>query len=191
MFDADLIKARQKRRAAERLLGKAKTNKSQLKKQYCGICESFNRLVRRKQKAYYQPSLEFSKGNSRMLYKKINRLLGKDESQLPSHSNPQRLAEDFRDFFDSKIKRIRRSINEELLKFAEDEPTSPVAERMNLRTPSLSQLKPLSEEEVAEIIKKMSNKFSSLDHIPTWLFKTCLPELLRILCFIINESFSI
>ena len=42
--------------------------------------------------------------------------------------------------------------------------------------------------ELEEMIKDLPNKSSSLDVIPLWLFKHCLPELLPIVHYIVNQS---
>ena len=48
----------------------------------------------------------------------------------------------------------------------------------------------LPEDDVLKLIRDMPSKFCDLDHIPTWLLKRCLPELLPVLHYIINESLS-
>ncbi|KAL5257842.1 hypothetical protein ACHWQZ_G012699 [Mnemiopsis leidyi] len=44
------------------------------------------------------------------------------------------------------------------------------------------------EEKLESIIKALPNKSSLLDPIPMWLFKHCLPELLPVVHYIVNES---
>ena len=42
--------------------------------------------------------------------------------------------------------------------------------------------------ELEELINTLPNKSSTLDVIPLWLFKHCLPELLPIVHYIVNQS---
>ena len=48
----------------------------------------------------------------------------------------------------------------------------------------------MSETDVIDVIKNMPDKFCSLDPIPTWLLKECLPELSPLLSYIVNNSLS-
>ena len=59
-----------------------------------------------------------------------------------------------------------------------------------LRIPSFKLFSPVSDEELTSVIKSMSKKFCDLDPIPTKLLLNCLPELLPLISFIVNESLS-
>ena len=54
----------------------------------------------------------------------------------------------------------------------------------------LETLRPLSEEEVYNIIIKSSNATCNLDPIPTWLLKLCARELTPVIMKMINLSLS-
>ena len=58
------------------------------------------------------------------------------------------------------------------------------------RTLQLTSFSPVSDEELTSVIKSMSKKFCDLDPIPTKLLLNCLPELLPLISFIVNESLS-
>ena len=46
----------------------------------------------------------------------------------------------------------------------------------------------VSVEEILLLAKDLSNKSCDMDAMPIWLFKTCLPELIHIIHYIVNES---
>ena len=134
-------------------------------------------------------SLKSSSGDVKALYKKLHRLLGKSEQSLPNSDKADQLAEDFKNFFSSKVDKIRDSIAEE--RDVIDKPTLtcdyeiPSSERPgeefgNFKIPSF--------EEIATYVSNLSNKFCSLDPIPTFLLKECVKELLPILHHIVTES---
>ena len=55
---------------------------------------------------------------------------------------------------------------------------------------SLSDFSPVSINEIESIIKKSNNKCCSVDPIPSWLLKACLPSLLPIITNIVNQSLT-
>ena len=62
---------------------------------------------------YNKESLEASSGDSKTLYKKLNRLLGNASNDLPSDGDPAQLAEDFKNLFSEKVNKIREDIETE------------------------------------------------------------------------------
>ena len=184
-FDEELRNLRMKRRKAERL--KRKNPNTDNKKCYVNICHEFDKLVRKKRKNFYQKSLQSSKNDPRSLYKKIRRLQGNDISVFPSSVNDSKLAEEFKIYFSSKIDKIRDTILEEK--------ASKNIENYDLDKKSLScqfgEFNALTAEDLSKIVNSMSDKFCSLDPIPTWLLKRCLPELSLILLYIVNKSLSV
>ena len=55
----------------------------------------------------------------------------------------------------------------------------------------LEELLPITTDELKEHISKMSNKFCSLDPVPTFLLKKCVDELSPVLLHIVNLSVSL
>ena len=186
-FDDDLRTLRKKRRAEERRKRKHPTAGNL--ENYKNICAKFNKLVWTKKKSFYQQSLNSSKGDTRALFKKIKKLMGTDVNELPYCVNDVELAEQFKSFFCSKISSIRTDIEVE----KNTSPSyNPVFEKeCNKVDCSLNYFCSMSEIEVSDVVKGMSTKFCSLDPIPTWLFKESLPELLPLLCYIVNESLKV
>ena len=137
--------------------------------------------------AYNNKSLRASAGDVKALYKKLNRLLGKENQCLPNSSNCQKVAEDFKSFFAKKVNDIRNSINEEneLASDQSSECTSDI-NKDNLNVFEDFQIPSL--EDIKDYIKALPNKFCSLDPIPTFLLKDCAEILSPIIHHIVSES---
>ena len=164
-FDSDLRHMRAKRRAAERQERKLPSAENRMK--YIKICRTFNKLVWVKKKTFYQKSLQSSQNDKRLLFKKINKLMGKDEPELPRCNEDIVLANGFKEFFSSKIINIRATIEREealvdtvLCNYEDEKPDC----RFN-------HFSALPEEDIIKVIKSMPDKFCGLDPIPTWLLK--------------------
>ena len=71
--------------------------------------------------------------------------------------------------FDNKIKNIRDKLNIGV-------PTTTNQQLQDEQSTYV--LEPATEEEMRRIFMKSPNKSCELDHIPTWLLKCCLTELL-------------
>jgi hypothetical protein len=104
------------------------------------------------------------------------------EDFFPSHDNSRKLAEDFGKYFCRKIELIKDNI--------ENIVVVPPTVEYRLPDVKLETFRPLSEEEVYNIIVKSSNATCSLDLIPTWLLKLCAHELTPVIMKMINLSLS-
>lgn len=184
-FDEDLRNLRRRRRAAERL--KRKNGTTLNRQNYIKMRNSFNKLVWVKRRVFYQNSLEASKHDKRVLYKKINKLMGKEELELPVCKDELELAEQFMNFFTTKISTIRSGIQNDQKKLSAD---CPVFANSKHVTCKLEYFKSISESELLKLISDMPSKFCSLDPIPTWLLKLSLPELMPIIHYIVNQSLA-
>ena len=145
-------------------------------------------IINKTRDEFYKKKLSLAKGDSRATYKVINHLMDKEygSSKMPNGTD-QEVADNLKEFFDSKVKTIYSQIELEAKNI-----TSPTvidnATRHHDKTPLLSCFKEISEEELSSIINGLPDKSSSLDVIPLSLFKKCLPELFPIIHFIVNES---
>ena len=173
---------RRRRRAAERAWRKGTGDKSD----YNELRDKFTRLEYVKQCAYKRQSLRASSGDPKTLYKKLNRLLGNVSQDLPKHDDATKLSEDFKDFFSDKVNKIRQEIDAE--KDETDADTALEAEEENELSCCFDHFTIISDEELKVLVKKMSDKFCSLDPIPTFLLKKCVDELSPILLHILNSS---
>lgn len=183
--DLELRVLKRRRRAAERAWRKDTGDKSD----YVQLRDEFTRLEFVKKSRHHQQSLKSSSGDTKTLYKKLNKLLGKDSQDLPGHQDSKKLSEDFKDFFAEKVAGIRRGIEGEaqeiILGPDKDEETidDTLDEDNRLDTFSV-----ITADDLKDLVSKMSNKFCCLDPIPTFLLKDCVAQLTPILLHIINSS---
>jgi hypothetical protein len=185
-IDLELRTLRQKRRAAERAWRKGKGDRLD----YTKLRDEFSRLEFVKRCAHHKESLRASSGDTKTLYKKLNRLLGNESQDLPKHLDSTKLSEDFKDFFSNKVNKIRRDITVELSESGPEE--EPLTEATGQRTlcDEFSSFLAITAEDLKDLVSKMSNKFSCLDPIPTFLLKECIDELTPILLYILNQSLT-
>ena len=119
--------------------------------------------------------------NQKKLYSIITSLTyGVRDNPLPPHESIQQLADDFGDFFISKIEKIRLEIDSQNA----DPPVLPM-------TPScecLSTFETLSESEVRKLVMESKTTSCALDPIPTSLLKQCIDCILPILTIMVNLS---
>ena len=83
--------------------------------------------------------------------------------------------------FYSDIKNTSGSINSTL----NNDDTNPT---INKDSSKFSTFQEISLDDVLKLCGGISDKSCSLDIIPAWLFKKCLPELISVVHFIVNES---
>ena len=184
-IDLELRTLRRKRRAAERAWRKGKG----LKCDYTKLRDQFSALEYTKRCTHHKSSLKASSGDPKTLYKKLDKLLGNTSQELPSHTDPVKLAEDFKEYFSEKIVKIRRDIDEEAKHINlvdEERAATPLLENC-----SFSAFTSITEEQLKNLVAKSPNKFCCLDPIPPFILKNCIPELTPILMQIINSSLSL
>ena len=102
---------------------------------------------------------------------------------LPTHNGPEKLANDFNDFFIDKVTKIRKSIPSEV---QDQQPyyfRPFTGNRLELFAPT-------SVEEVSELIKEFGFKTSLEDPIPAILGKESLDIIIPVLTDLINHSLS-
>ena len=112
-------------------------------------------------------------------------LLGSTEAALPTGKSSNELAQNFSDFFIDKVQGIRNDITSHA---GSDPDTFKYDTNKLSMDNSLSEFTPVSEAGVQKVIKRSPDKSCELDPIPTWLLKSCLPELLPLVTKIINMS---
>ena len=178
-MDLELRTLRRQRRAAERAWRKGTGNRAD----YIRLRDEFTYQEVIKRSSHHRESLRASSGDTKTLYKKLNRLLGNESHDLPRHIDSNKLSEDFKDFFAEKVNKIRRDI------FAtEDEMTLEIpGSTLNCSFDSFSTI---TSKDLKDLVSKMSNKFCCLDPIPTFLLKKCVDELTPILLQILNTSLT-
>ena len=101
------------------------------------------------------------------------------EEKWPDHTDKAQLAEEFVDFFQNKIQKIKDMLIDKL----KYQPTTKYA-------PKLRRFASLMESQVLGVIQSLKSKSCKLDPIPTSIFKSLLPVILPIITKIVNLSLS-
>ena len=115
-IDLELRILRRQRRAAERAWRKGTGSRVD----YVNLRDEYTRLEFIKRSDHHRESLKASSGDTKTLYKKLNRLLGNESHDLPRHTDSCKLSEDFKDFFAEKVNKIRSDIFLEEYEMAPD-----------------------------------------------------------------------
>ena len=183
-LDLELRTLRRKRRVAERAWRSGKGDRLD----YIRLRNEFTRREFVKRCAHHKESLRASSGDTKILYKKLNRLLGNKSQELPDHKDSTKLSEDFKDFFAEKVNKIRRDIIDEHSDRYQEETIPETEGPLPSTDCKFSDFSAITAEDLKKLISKMSNKFCCLDPIPTFLLKECISELTPILLHILNTS---
>ena len=131
---------------------------------------------------YFCNKIEEHSGDQKELFRITSNLLHKGKSKpLPSHTDPIQLANEFGEYFISKVSNIRESFP--------DSDCSP-HQYDKMQVPTIESLQPVTEAELRKLIMSSKSKTCSLDPIPTSLLKQCLDCLLPVLVKIVNLSFA-
>ena len=176
-FNEELAAARRKRRQVERRWTKSRLSihLDLLRKEHV----QYSRWCRLAKQLYYQQEISECGNDARKMFRITDSLMkGKQERALPTHEDPKSLANDFVEYFCSKIKMITD-------KFPGSD--GGVAHQ---DVPQLTSFQPVSQDELRKIILSGNSKSCFLDPIPTTLLKECLDCLLPRLEKIVNASLS-
>ena len=179
-MDAEYVEARALRRRYQRTGDKDGYNRQ---RRHC------SHLAFVKHKAWACREVEEASDDPQQLFKVLNRLLDKDQQspQLPDHTDPIILANDFNNFFVNKINAIRSSLPQS------NSCESPISLINNNTTPPVSSLDSFeltTREELLSIIKKTGTKTSPADPLPSPLIESNLDALLPHLENLVNLSLS-
>ena len=176
-MDSEYRNNRAKRRMFERKWKKRKTEENRIN--YINQKEVCTQLAMSKQTAHYTKLVENASGSQNSLFKLANKLLDKkNEKILPTHNDPQQLANDFNSYFIEKVKNIRESI--------------PNVERTNtgrlFTGEKLTVFKPTTEEEIKQIISENGVKTCMEDPLPSKLMISSMDVVLPVLVKLVNQS---
>eukprot|EP00116_Pleurobrachia_bachei_P004535 sb/3464797/ len=117
--DEELRSLLRERRQAERFWRKYGTDES--KRTFNDLKKKFGLMDKEKRALFIKEDLETVKDDPRALQRKLQRLLGKTETILPETTNSKNLADSFSQFFNSKVTKIRKFVEEEQRKYEESE----------------------------------------------------------------------
>ena len=107
----------------------------------------------------------------------VNELLNKNNRSLPDCNSCEDLADQFCDFFNNKIDKIREvvdgaNLSENLSSYISS----------NHSNCSMSTFQYVTPEDLKKVIMKCPTKSCDLDPLPTWLIKNHLPTIVPTLC---------
>ena len=144
---------------------------------------AFKQILNDAESTYYRDVVVNNKHDSRKLFKVLNTIMHRNRhNPMPESNNSTELATNFRDFFMSKIQKIRDSFTDS----PDDDPFEfDVEGRSNV---TLSRFQHVTIADINKLIGQSSDKSCELDPIPTYLVKQCAPVLAKIICRIINLS---
>ena len=143
--------------------------------------EDYKKTCMNAKTKFFQSKIVDCQGNQKSLFKIVNSLLHRTkDTSLPSYTNPSTLANEFANFFKTKIDNICKEFSDDTV--ISNEPSPAVNH--------LEKLDEVNEEKVKKIITESNNKYCSLDAIPTPLLKTVLDPLLPSITKMINASIT-
>ena len=146
-------------------------------------CKAYHHMIESAKSTYHSDRI--ANCDQKKLFKIIDKMLTpEDDNTLPASDCPEKLANKFANYFDSKINSLREDL---------DELVVPTVNTVNSHTPiakRLSEFSPVSSELVRKIIMDSPNKHCQLDPLPTWMLKECIDELLPSIMEIINASLA-
>ena len=182
-MDTEYKKERSIRRKLEKSWKKSRLQHD--KKLYISQRKKCAELSNSKRSQYFGNLISNCEGDQRSLYKVVSTILdkGKNLRSLPSYENPTCLANQFNTFYKSKVSQIRNQI--------------PPANQQSYNSNNaqfqgtiLGSFKPITVDELRDIIEPGKIKTSSEDAIPANLLKDIIEDLLPYLVDLINKSLS-
>lgn len=177
-YDEDIHSERRKRRQLERRYKKTSlvVHKELLKEQSDRVVS----LIKEKKANYYQEQLR--EADQKGIFKLVKTLIKPSTRSEGPCGDAKHQANEFQSFFENKVKKIHEKMGSITASNNNDDPFA---------ASSFSQFKAMSQEEVADLMKKAPNKSCSLDPLPTALLKhdNVLPIVLPTITKIINLSF--
>ena len=127
-------------------------------------------------RSYFKDKIEENSTNPRALFTIIEKVLHrKTESALPEHTSQKVMAENFSTYFQSKISKIRASLD------SQKQSSNPL---------TFDAFSTLSEVEIDKIIEQSPSKSCDLDPLPTSLLKENMSSILPLITEIVNDSLS-
>ena len=130
-------------------------------------------------RSYLTGLIEDCGSDNKKLFAVANRLLHRNQSSpLPSHTNGHVLAENFIQFFHSKVQKIRDNLSSDL------------TPHDSLTSSTLEFFQPTTPDEIEALVCKLPPKTCHSDPIPTILIKDCSSTFSPMISQIINLSIN-
>ena len=134
--------------------------------------QRYRELLFKKQQLFWSSRVSAAAGDSRQLWKSLRPLF-----TPPSSPQPEFLADTFAEYFRDKVELIRGSSE-----------GAPIPYVMVPMTERLTSFKPVTSDDVSQMLKRCPTKQCSLDPLPTWLIKEAAESMSPILAKMINAS---
>ena len=143
----------------------------------------YHKLLQESETLFNSELVMKNSDNPRNLFNVVNNILGrKQKAPLPPHESAEQLANDFGDFFESKVEKIHASLDSD-----GPDSVSVWAEIPSYKT-LLSEFSPVTHDDVRKYMHKTSIKCCEMDPVPTWLVRQCEDELIPLISELINLS---
>ena len=171
------------RRRAER---KWRKNPSEANRsEFTDAIKNVNESIIHAKKDYLMETLD--NADNRKVFQTLNHLLQRNIKVLQAHNCPLQLANSFAQYFKEKIMKIRESLTSNVCTNANTVYDIDNNCCIDLKD-QLSEFDTITEENVRNIVMKMSASSCQLDPQPTWLLKKCLSYNLNSVTRIVNAS---
>ena len=146
-----------------------------------------NKLLQQSKRDYIRSKLSKASTNPKLLYREINGLLGTSKSKELSEDTKSDgiRCEKLADYFIDKIETIQSTLKTSIVSHS----SLLIESSVNLNDiPKFDEFDIISCEEVAKIMKSMSQKHCQLDPVPTWVLHKCLESVVPVIARIVNSS---
>ena len=145
--------------------------------------ESFYRSFSSAKSQFLEEFVIEHNANQGELFKAINRIMHRKKTNpMPEHESPLVLANQFCDFFQEKVAKIRENFS--------DNSTDALLHDTPEAGCRFASFEELSDDDIVKIISQSTNKYCELDPIPSSLLKQCSIEIMPVIKRIINKSLS-
>ena len=175
--------AKTKLRKAEKLMKKNKNNSTIM--EYKRMRKIKEDIIQKSKENYFRNKIENCSSDPKLLYKQLNYLLGRDNksNDLPKHSSEKELADEFKNYFISKVDKISESFPDAMISYSH---------LIDLPIKQFERFQPVCKELVHDHIKNMNKTFSPNDPIDFRKIDMTLvgEELSDIFSEIVNKSFE-
>ncbi|XP_072046481.1 uncharacterized protein [Amphiura filiformis] len=173
--------AKQERRKRERQF--KKSGLAVHKELYADQCLSYKQLLDDAKTSYHRK--ELADADQHDLFRVVDKLVKpKVGTVLPAHDCSNELADQFADYFHTKISTLRHRLN-----CSHTTSSAPICLPDATCCTSFETFQPVSEDEVLDVIKQSHITSCLLDPLPC-IFKESIPELLPIVTKVVNHSLT-
>ena len=154
-------------------------------KVYKDALKAFNDARNKTRMKFNKGKIDDANGDLKSMYTIVKSLIDENSPPiLPTHTNSKELANDFANFFNNKISKIRKDLESS----SEIATLSDSFDQSSKSISKFGKFTYIGNDDICKLVMSMKPKNNPQDPIPTWLVKKCVGELISILSFIINKS---